>query len=100
MVQPASMPASDVAQHREETASVSGAGWDTEDDLTEQLSHHTLNGISSRAASIDSRSTSVQEAKGWGSDDDWGDQEQPQPKLSQKVFPSEGMSFLTSLKRI
>ena len=96
--QPVPMPAGEIAQQREETASVSGAGWDTEDDLTEQLSNQAINGAASRATSIDSRATSIQETKGWGSDDDWGDQDQPQPKARQNMSSSDGMPIISPVR--
>ena len=73
--------------------SVSAQGWDVEQDLVDQLSNHGLNAngaaSASRAASIDSRTTaSVHDAKGWESEDDWGEDEPPQRKPLPRTTPS------------
>ena len=83
----------DVEQQRDDTdaASASGGGWDAADDLADQLSNHGINGTS-RAASIDSRATSYQEAKAWQSDDDWGEDEVPQPKPRERLQPASDAS--------
>lgn len=85
-------PIADAGPLREDTkaASISGNGWDSADDLADQLSSHGINGAS-RAASMDSRATSYQEAKAWQSDDDWGDDEPPPaPRPKQTPISSEG----------
>lgn len=81
----------DLGQQREDTdaASASGGGWDAAEDLADQLSNHGINGAS-RAASIDSRATSYQEAKAWQSDDDWGDDDPPPQPRARPVQATEG----------
>lgn len=87
--------------------SVSAQGWDVEQDLVDQLSNHglTANGAASasRAASIDSRTTaSVHDAKGWESEDDWGEDDPPQRKPPPRAAPSmpDGAPLLAQMRVI